>query len=52
MLSNYKNSQKAGLRAKKTERALIASMFSLLNECRFAKLTVENNNPFGRWFGI
>lgn len=41
MLSNYNNSQKGDLRFRKTEQALIASMFSLLSECRFAKLTVD-----------
>lgn len=41
MLSDYGKLQKVDLRVQKTERVLIASMYSLLNECRFTKLTID-----------
>lgn len=41
MLSDHKSSQKTDLRVRKTELALLASMCSILNECQFAKMTVD-----------
>lgn len=41
MLSDFGNSPKVDLRIRKTEQALIGSMFSLLSEYRFGKLTVD-----------
>lgn len=41
MLSDYEVTKKNDLIIQKTKQVIIASMQSLLNECRFAKLTVS-----------
>jgi len=42
MPSKYESSQKSDLRFQKTQRVLTESMYSLLKENRFTKLTVES----------